>query len=121
MSDERPDDIVDDEELSDELPAPGQATMFGSDDDFRTAYIEWQGMPEYSVTNLMPHSSLLIHFRSDDDRKRFLELIDVNPIRTGSGSNKSVWWPELEIASYADKRYRTVESDPIDDWLDQPL
>jgi hypothetical protein len=103
------DDLLDEIEPEADAPpvAEGQVTLFGSDDDFKVAYQEWVGMPEYVNRDLAPASSIIVYFRSAEDQARFHELIGVSPYRSGRGSGKTIWWPALESVSYADKRYRS--------------
>lgn len=63
--------------------------------------IEWQGMPEFRNEDLEPERSLIVHFESAADVRKFAEAIG-QPV----GPNvKSLWFPEAEIVRYADKRY----------------
>lgn len=87
---------------------PGQATMFGSDDDFKLAWQEWQGMPEFRQDDLTPDSSVLVHFRNAADRKAFHDLLGQRP---GRGPGQSLWYPAAEIGRFADKRYRDASED----------
>lgn len=106
MSDERA--LDPDDEAAEEPPvvAEGQVSLFGSDDDFKVAYQEWQGMPEFVQNDLTPHSSVLVHFRNPEDRRAFHELLGQRP---GMGPGQSLWYPAAEIGRFADKRYRRVD------------
>lgn len=95
--------IADEPEDDEEEPVPGQATMFGSDDEFRIAFQEWQGMPEFVQRDLTPFASVLVHFRNAEDRRAFHELLGQRP---GMGPGQSLWYPAAEIGRFADKRYR---------------
>lgn len=98
-------DLPDDETLADPPPvAAGQETMFGSDDEFRMAYVEWKGMPEFRQEDLTPFASVLVHFRNAEDRRAFHELLGQRP---GMGPGQSLWYPAAEIGVFSDKRYRS--------------
>lgn len=82
--------------------APGQANLFGEDDQFTVAGQEWQAMPEYVSGNLTPWKSMLVHFESYEDLRRFATLIEQPNITV---KTKSVWYPEQEMFHFIDKRY----------------
>ena len=77
---------------------PMQETLF----DMRPPWLlEWGGMPEFSQEDLTPARSLLVHFETIEDVKKFEELV-----RQPIGPHvKSVWYPEAEICRMSDKRY----------------
>ena len=79
-----------------------QDTLFEMDVDWRDL---WQGMPEFEQEDLMPKSSLIVHFESDEDREHFAQLVQqrITP------KTRSIWYPEAEIGYYYDKRYLTPE------------
>jgi hypothetical protein len=52
--------------------------------------IEWQDMPEFIQQDAMPHKSLIVHFRVQDDVDSFMKLIEQR-ITT---LTKSIWFPE---------------------------
>lgn len=84
-------------------PPPGQVGLFGEDDKLKPAYQEWGGMPEFRQLDLTPDSSIIVNFASPADRKKFFDLIGQSQYQRLA--SRSVWYPALEIASYADKRY----------------
>jgi hypothetical protein len=64
---------------------------------------EWHGMPEFSLKDLTPRRSIIVHFESEADVEAFERLI-AQPI---GATLRSVWFPEAEIGRMADKRYAT--------------
>jgi len=62
---------------------------------------EWKDMPEFEMEDLTSYRKLFVHFRNEEDVKRFAELIEqnINP------KQKSLWFPEMKPRRYADKRY----------------
>jgi len=65
---------------------------------------EWQGMPEYSHEDLAPWRTIYVHFRNRQDLEAFEKQIGQKIIQYAGGPG-SVWYPELEIGHYANKRY----------------
>jgi hypothetical protein len=53
--------------------------------------LEWNGMPEFSMDDLTSNRKIIVHFRNDDDFKRFAELINQ---RIGP-KQPSIWYPEM--------------------------
>ena len=52
---------------------------------------EWQGMPEYESNDLESKHRLIVHFPSDEDRRKFLAMLgDPTP------RQNSIWWPESD-------------------------
>ena len=62
---------------------------------------EWEGMTEFDHKNLQPKKSIIVHFRSDEDFNNFIKLIG----QRLTEKTKSVWYPEVTIETYMDKRY----------------
>lgn len=62
---------------------------------------EWAGMPEFVQEDKTSFRSVIVHFKSQDDVDAFAELIE----QRLTDKTKSVWFPEAEIETYADKRY----------------
>jgi len=62
---------------------------------------EWKGMPEFVQEDLEPIRTMYVHFENEEDIAAFSKLINhkITP------DTKSVWYPELEITPYMDKRY----------------
>ena len=78
---------------------PEQIGLFG--DEYASWYAEWQGMPEFLQEDLSPTKSVIVHFETLADLKAFSELVGqkITP------NTQSIWYPEAEIGTYADKRY----------------
>lgn len=94
-----------DEAPLDDEPAPGQATLFGSDDEFHVAWAEWKGMPEFSQDDLTPVRQILVNFASEADVRAFSDLVG----QRFTPKTRSIWYPEAEIGHFADKRYAAPE------------
>jgi hypothetical protein len=62
---------------------------------------EWKGMPEFCQKDIMPFRTIMVHFESQEDIKKFSALIDQNiTILT-----KYVWYPKQDIKSVSKKRW----------------
>jgi hypothetical protein len=66
---------------------------------------EWQGMPEYSHEDLLPRFQVLVSFTCESDLIDFNEKLGISVPATKGRQTKSIWFPEQEIAVYANKRY----------------
>jgi len=80
----------------DQLPAripKKQTSLFGDDEWWEEM---WQGMPEFVQEDLTPARTLYIHFRTDEDVREFLEVID----QTVTPKTKSIWFPKMEMATF---------------------
>lgn len=62
---------------------------------------EWEGMPEFKHEDKTAYKSITLHFKDQEAVDEFAELVgqEITP-RT-----RFLWYPEIEIESYADKRY----------------
>jgi len=63
---------------------------------------EWVGMPEFKMNDLTSHRKIIVHFRNDEDVKRFSELIN----QKLTPKQKSCWFPKMENRITSDKMYR---------------
>jgi len=61
----------------------------------------WQGMPEYNQEDKTAFQSIHLHFKTKEDVVEFAKLIE----QTITESTRSIWYPQIEIERYADKRY----------------
>ncbi len=52
---------------------------------------EWEGMPEFEQEQQRPYATLVVRFRTDDDLRRFAELIGQRLNR----NSQATWFPEL--------------------------
>lgn len=87
---------------------PGQVGLFGADDDFKPAYQEWEGMPEFRQDDIAPFTTITVQFRNEDDRLAFLDLVGQRKL---FGKRRSMWYPAMEIHVASDKRYRDATSE----------
>jgi len=67
----------------------------------------WRGMPEFSLEDLEPFQSVIVHFSGPRDREAFAFLVD----QTITPRTKSLWYPEAEINRMSDARYKNVAED----------
>lgn len=66
---------------------------------------EWRGMPEFNQEDKTAFKSIHVHFKNQDNVDNFAELVGQ---KIGEYT-RAIWYPEIEIERYADKRY-TSES-----------
>lgn len=62
---------------------------------------EWQDMPEFVQEDLMSYRTIKVHFESEEDVKRFSELLNQQITQ----DTKFIWFPEAELGRFANKRY----------------
>jgi hypothetical protein len=75
-------------------------------DDLETEWQkEWKDMPEFVQEDLTSHRKIVIHFRNDEDVKKFAELLGqkITP------KQPSLWFPEMPPRRYAHLRYVSNE------------
>ena len=62
---------------------------------------EWQNMPEFIQEDLTSYKKIIVHFRNEEDIKKFSELInqEITP------KQKSLWFPHMPKRKYSDKLY----------------
>jgi len=65
----------------------------------------WQKMPAFHQEDLRPTQSIIVHFKTLDDRDTFSILVG----QRISGLTRSIWYPKVEIASYINKQYVGVQ------------
>jgi len=78
----------------------GQIFLFDKDEG-RPWKDEWKEMPEFVQDDLTPHQSVIVHFSSKEDAKRFADLVEqkITP------KTQSLWYPAAEIGRYSNKRF----------------
>lgn len=115
---ETPDEPSPDRQEQPETDAPDAQdandglTLFGDPGQFHVAWQHWNGMPEFHMDNLHPDSTLVVKFRTPEDREAFAQLIG-RTIR--KEETRGIWYPNIVIAHFWDKRYRDVNAETIDD------
>lgn len=62
---------------------------------------EWKDMPEFVQEDLTSQRKIVVHFRNEEDVKRFAELIGQNI----TPKQPSLWFPEMLPRRYAHLRY----------------
>jgi hypothetical protein len=63
--------------------------------------LEWQDMPEFVQEDLTSQRKIVVHFRNDEDVKKFAELIG----QRITAKQPSLWFPEMPARKYAHLRY----------------
>ena len=78
-----------------------QESLFENIDDFDVQWREWQDMPEFIQEDLTSHRKIVVHFRNDEDAKKFSEIIKqkITP------RQPSLWFPEKKPRRYAHLKY----------------
>lgn len=76
-------------------------SLFGDIEQFNICSQEWKGMPEFVQEDLTSFKSIIVHFRNQEDMDKFAELMK----QKITFKRKSLWYPEMPVRSYADKRY----------------
>lgn len=66
---------------------------------------EWKGMPEFVHEDKTAFRSLAVHFKDQEAVDRFAELVG----QKITEKTRFLWYPEIEIERYADKRYEAEE------------
>jgi hypothetical protein len=62
---------------------------------------EWKDMPEFVQEDLTSYRKIVVHFRNDEDVKKFAELIGQKITQ----KKPSLWFPEMLPRRYAHLRY----------------
>jgi hypothetical protein len=71
-------------------------------DDFENEWEkEWKDMPEFVQNDITSKRKIIVHFRNNQDVKKFSELI--NQIITPK--QKSLWFPEMKPRKNSHLRY----------------
>lgn len=90
-------------------------TLFGDPAQFHVAWQHWNGMPEFHMDNLHPDSTLVVKFRTPEDREEFARVIG-RTIR--KEESRGIWYPNIVIAHFWDKTYvdesaGTLDGEPV--------
>jgi ParB family chromosome partitioning protein len=62
---------------------------------------EFKGMPEFEQEDLSAFKTIKVHFKNEEDLKKFSKLIK----QTVALNTKSIWYPPAEILHWADKHF----------------
>lgn len=78
----------------------GQETLFDleSVEDWKS---EWEGMPEFIQKDVTSYKSVIVHFATEEDMRKFAKLLKQNVTET----TRSIWYPEAEIGRIAGRLY----------------
>lgn len=66
---------------------------------------EWKDMPEFVQEDLTSYRKIVVHFRNEEDVKKFAELLGQKITQ----KQPSLWYPELPPRRYAHLRYVSNE------------
>lgn len=78
-----------------------QESLFGNLEQFESWRNEWKDMPEFEMQDLTAEFTLKINFESHEDVAKFAKLVGQNI----TPSTKSIWYPEVQITRFMNKRY----------------
>lgn len=62
---------------------------------------QWQGMPEFNQEDKTAYQTIHVHFKDQKKVEAFANLIKQKITK----DTRSLWYPQIEIERYADKRY----------------
>jgi ParB-like chromosome segregation protein Spo0J len=82
--------------------------LFAPDTD---AESEWGGMPEFEQGDKLAFQSIMVHFKDQAAVDAFAQLIEQRISR----NTRFTWFPQIEIETYADKRYNTCDEPSVPD------
>lgn len=80
----------------------GQLSLFGDLDQFTIQGEEWKDMPEYKNVDIKPYKEIIVRFEDQESVERFAEITKQNI----TSQTKSLWYPEITIARFMDKRWK---------------
>lgn len=67
---------------------------------------EWVGMPEFDQQDKTAHRSIVVHMKDEAAVEKFRALVEAHFIgQPVTEKTRFLWFPEIEIETYADKRY----------------
>ena len=78
-----------------------QESLFGDLEQFESWRKEWKDMPEFKMEDLTAEFSIKVNFETIEDVKRFSRLVR----QTINSTTKSIWFPEVRITRFMNKRY----------------
>jgi hypothetical protein len=70
----------------------------------------WQSMPSFHQDDKLGFHHLVVHFRDQEAIDSFAKMVS-KPVSTAT---KYLWFPEIEIDRYADKRIKSSEREEDD-------
>ena len=100
------------EELADEDMLEGMFyqseidAILSQESTLNSAEEEWKGMPEYEHQDKTAYRTIPVHFACENDVIDFAERIG----QKITENTRFVWFPNIVIEKYADKRYKADES-----------
>lgn len=63
----------------------------------------WKDMPEFDMKDLSSYKSVIVHFRNEEDFKKFEKLINQKLVKTNQ--KITTWFPEMEKRIRSNLRY----------------
>jgi len=75
--------------------------LYDKDNEIGDDSSEWVGMPDYENEDKTSFRSIIVHFKNSEDVEDFKKLVKDKI----TDKTKSIWFPEIEIESAADKVY----------------
>ena len=63
----------------------------------------WKGMPSFHQDNLTPQQTVMVHFKTVEDRRAFAALVQ----QSITPDTKSIWYPKPSLHAFAGKSYTT--------------
>jgi hypothetical protein len=97
------------ENLQNNTPKKDDQISLFSEDEFKLWNKEWQGMPEFVQEEIRPHKEITLRFESQEDVDEFAKLVK----QTITLETKYLWFPEITIERYMDKRWIDKEKNDI--------
>jgi len=76
--------------------------IFGDPESANDANAEWAGMPEFEHVDKTAFRSLVVHFKDDAAVQKFAKAVK----QKITDRTRFLWFPEIEIETYADKQYK---------------
>jgi hypothetical protein len=88
-----------------------QETLFGIEaDEFTIWKKEWKDMPEFIQHELKPFKEIVLRFETKGDVEAFAKLVNQN---ISLVTTKYLWYPEVNVAHFMDKRWKDKEPDAV--------
>lgn len=87
------------------IVANQKVALFADDAELHRAWREWKGMPEFTLEDLQPYSTIEVRFRTEADLEAFERLLDQR-VQRATKRTSAVWFPKTAVGSYSMKRYR---------------
>lgn len=97
--------------MTDKIARPDDAQHLLFEELSETFHELWDDMPEFVQKDATSFDRITVHFRTPDDRRKFLELVGESPER-----RLSIWYPKMEIARRSVKGYEQQATVPSNEF-----